>query len=152
MKKTAFLLLVSAYILNGCHSNNSSVTSISRAPAADTAKPHAIIAQPIDTSIKDGPVIRRYANGLIKERSYYVSGRRQGECQSFYANGKLQSDDFFSGGLIDGATTVYYDNGLKEYEGTCTKGKPSGIWKFYDNNGKLVRSKNYGAINGNPPM
>jgi hypothetical protein len=153
MKKTVFVLLVSTYILNGCHSNNTNpVNSSNTPPPKDTAKPHGVSPQPADTSIKDGVLIKRYPNGVIKERSYYVAGRRQGECQSFHPNGKLQSDDFFVGGLIDGATTVYYDNGQKEYEGTCTKGKPSGIWKFYDEKGTLVRTKNYGNATGNPAI
>jgi len=155
MKKTAFLLLISAYLLNGCHSNTNPVNSTDSknvANATDTAKTLAVTPQPADTSIKDGVVIKKYPNGIIKERSSYLSGRRQGECQSFYPNGKLQSDDFFVGGLIDGSTTVYYDNGEKEYEGACNKGKPSGVWKFYDNKGTLVRSKNYGNVNSNPVM
>jgi hypothetical protein len=154
MKKTIFVLLVSVYLLNGCHPNNTpSDNSTSTMPTADTTKAHAISPQPIDTSIKkDGEVIKKYPNGIIKEKSNYVAGRRQGECQSFYSNGKLQSDDFFTGGLMDGSTIVYYDNGQKEYEGNCTKGKPYGVWKFYNNTGKLVRTKDYGKVSTNPAM
>ena len=146
MKKPAYLLLILAYLLNGCHSNNTPINTANPVQATDTVKTHVATPtpQPIDTSIKDGPVIHRYANGVIKERSNYVNGRRQGECQSFYPNGKLESDDFFMAGLLDGATTTYYDNGQKRYEGACSKGKPSGVWKFYDNTGKLIRSKDYG--------
>jgi len=145
MKKIPFLLIVSAYLLNGCHSNtNPSNPAGSSATKADSAKTNAVTPQPADTNIKDGLVIKRYPNNVIKERSNYIAGRRQGECQSFFPSGKLQSDDFFVDGLMDGATTVYYDNGQKYYEGTCTKGKPSGVWKFYDTAGKFVRSKDYG--------
>ncbi len=153
MKKTALVLLVSTYLLNGCHSNTPSNNPTVIAPVADTAKIPAVRPQPIDTSVKkDGEVIRKYANGVIKEKSNYLSGRRQGECQSFYPNGTLESDDFFTGGLLNGATTVYYDNGQKRYEGTCTKGKPTGLWKFYDNSGKIIRTKDYGKTTNNPAM
>jgi len=152
MKKIACVLLVSAYLLNGCHSGTKTNDANKLATGADTARKHAATPQPIDTTIKDGLLIKRYPNGVIKERSTYLSGRRQGECQSFYPDGKMQSDDFFAGGLLEGSTTVYYNNGQKEYEGTCTKGKPSGIWKFYDNTGKLVRTKDYGIVKANPAI
>jgi hypothetical protein len=150
--KNLLIILVSSCLLNACHSNNTATSnSNAMSPTKDTAK-FQVARQAADTTIKDGQVIKRYPSGIVKERSYYVAGRRQGECQSFYQNGKLQSDDFFDGGLIDGATTVYYDNGQKEYEGNCTKGKPSGTWKFYDTTGKLVRSKDYGKVKDNPVM
>jgi len=153
LKKPISLLFImaSACIIDGCHSGTNPSNSIGSVHTADTAKTHTVTPQPIDTTIKDGKVTKHYASGLVKEKSYYAAGRRQGECQSFYPNGKLWSDDYFSAGLIDGKTTVYYNNGQKEYEGTCTKGKPSGLWKFYDEKGKLVRSKNYGDIT-NPSM
>lgn len=148
MKKIAYLLLLSIYLLSGCHSNNTPVNSTTNPSTnavsiQDTAKANTITPQPADTSIKDGAVIKKYSNGIMKERSYYVAGRRQGECQSFYPNGKLWSDDFFIAGLIDGPTTAYYDNGQKRYEGICSKGKPTGIWKYYDNTGKVVRTVDY---------
>lgn len=150
--KNLLLILAGAYLFNGCHSNNKPANSTVSEHAADSAKMNAIISQPIDTSIKNGPVIRRYANGIIKERSYYIAGKRQGECQSFYPNGKLWSDDYFTAGLIDGATTSYYDNGQKRYEGTCSKGKPTGIWKYYDNTGKLIHTVDYNKKHNNPVM
>jgi antitoxin component YwqK of YwqJK toxin-antitoxin module len=142
MKKTAYLFIFSAGLLVGCHSNksdnqNSSVTVI------DTSKIHAAPKQAPDTAIKDGQVIKRYENGVMKEKSFYISGKRQGECQSFFPNGKLWSDDYFADGLLDGPTASYYDNGQKRYEGAYTKGKPSGIWNFYDNKGKVTSTVNY---------
>ena len=154
MKKIVYLLLSIAYLLNGCRSNTTPSDTTKPALATDTAKTKisAPTPPPIDTSIKDGPVIRRFANGVIKERSNYVNGRRQGECQSFYPTGKLQSDDFFQAGLLNGSTLTYYENGEKRYEGTYTQGKPSGVWKFYDDKGKLLHSKDYGtAQNSNNP-
>ncbi len=143
MKKTAFIFLVSAYLLTGCHPASTPNNSAGNAVVIDTTKMHAATQQPVDTSAKDGTVIRRYANGVIKERSYYVAGRRQGECQSFYPTGKMWSDDYFVAGLQDGSTISYYENGQKRYVGNYTKGKPSGIWTFYDNTGKAVRTTNY---------
>jgi len=149
MKNISCLLIISSSLFWGCHSNNTPANSTSQnaSPATDTTKKQPIApTPPADTSIKDGPFVTHYANGVIKEKSYYQSGRRQGECQYFYPTGKLQSDDFFIGGLIDGPTTVYYDNGQKRYEGTFSKGKPTGQWKYYDESGKLVRTTDYNKM------
>jgi antitoxin component YwqK of YwqJK toxin-antitoxin module len=152
MKKIIIALLVSVCVLNGCHSNttNQQGNSNSTLPVIDTTKMHAV-QQTADTNIKDGPLIKRYPNGVIKEKSNYLAGKRQGECQSFYENGKLWSDDYFTDGILDGATSAYYENGQKRYEGTYIKGKPSGTWNFYDDSGKLVRKANYGK-KGSPVM
>lgn len=154
MKKPAYIFVVSAYLLGSCHSattGNKKEISNNPAPATDSTKT-AVTPPPADTSLKDGWVTRRYSDGVIKEKSYYLAGRRQGECQSFYPNGKLWSDDYFNAGLLDGSSTAYYDNGQKRYEGTYTKGKPSGIWKFYNAGGKLVRTVDYTKKQNNPAM
>ncbi len=152
MKKAAYLFLVPIFILNGCHSNTASVNSAANATSNDTSKV-AGVQQPVDTSVKkDGEVIRRYPNGVIKERSFYVGGRRRGECQSFYPNGKLWSDDYFTDGVLDGVTTSYFDGGQKRYEGVYSKGKPAGVWKFYNMNGGLVRTIDYDKTQKKPAM
>ena len=147
MKKISCLLIISISLLWGCHSHNSPANSNGQntTPAADTIKkqPTTATPPPADTSIKDGPLVKYYANGVIKEKSYYMAGRRNGECQSFYPNGKLWSDDYFVDGVLDGATIAYYENGQKRYEGTMNKDKKIGQWKYYDESGKLVRTTNY---------
>lgn len=145
MKRTAYLFFAAISVLTACNSNNKPAPAADNSiPVVDTAKIHPAPQQAADTNIKDGPFIKKYPNGVIKEKSYYAAGRRQGECQSFYENGKLWSDDFFTAGVLDGPTTSYYDNGQKRYEGNYIKGKQSGTWIFYDNTGKQVRSLNYG--------
>jgi antitoxin component YwqK of YwqJK toxin-antitoxin module len=141
MKKTFIKYLCISCFIAGCHTANKPSGSTNNS-SSDTSK-ISNVQQPVDTNAKDGPVVRHYPNGVIKERSYYFAGRRRGECQSFYPNGKLWSDDYFLDGILNGTTTSYFDNGQKHYEGAYVKGKPSGTWKFYDNDGKLVRTLNY---------
>jgi len=145
MKKTAYILFVSTIILSACHPNpKANTAATNNVSTVDTSKIHAAPAQAPDTTVKDGQLIKRYPNGVIKEKSYYVSGKRNGECQSFYENGKLWSDDYFTKGVLDGPTASYYENGEKRYDGTYTKGKPSGTWNFFDEKGKPQRTINYG--------
>lgn len=155
MKKIACSLIVSISLLYGCHSSNTppNSTSSNITPSSDTAKKQITkTLPPADTSIKDGPLIRRYTNGVLKEKCYYLAGRRNGECQFFYPNGKLWSDDYFTNGILDGATASYYANGEKRYEGAYSNGKLTGIWKYYDAKGKLVHTVDYNKTKTTPAM
>jgi antitoxin component YwqK of YwqJK toxin-antitoxin module len=154
MKKIVFVILSSAYLLSACHSGTQDKQQgITNGPAntVDTTKMHAN-QQAADTSVKDGIQFVRYPNGVIKEKNYYVAGRRQGECQSFYPSGKMMSDCYFMAGLSDGSCIAYYENGQKRYEGNFAKGKPSGKWSFYNETGKLTRTTNYGKKTGDENM
>jgi antitoxin component YwqK of YwqJK toxin-antitoxin module len=150
MKKTAYLLLVSTYLLNGCHSKT--IPGNANQPSGDnidTSQIH-VTPPPRDTTIKNGQLLLRYPNGIIKEKSYYMDGRRHGECQSFYPDGKLWSDDYFTDGLTNGLSTVFYENGQKRYEGNFVNGKPAGTWNFWDEKGKLIRTITYGKGEKHP--
>ncbi len=152
MKKSIYILFISTVYLSGCHPTIKSDSTNNNSTTVDTAKIHAAPQQTADTSVKDGQLIKRYPNGTIKEKSYYVAGRRQGECQSFYENGKLWSDDNFTAGLLEGPTASYYENGQKRYEGNYLKGKQAGTWIFYDNTGKQTHTVNYGKKEDKPVM
>ena len=153
MKKNVYLFFVAIAVLTACNSNNKPAPAAGNSvQVVDTTKMHSTPQQAADTNIKDGTFIKKYPNGIIKEKSYYAAGRRQGECQSFYENGKLWSDDFFTAGVLDGPTSSYYENGQKRYDGNYIKGKPSGTWIFFDDKGKQVRTVNYGKKIDKPVM
>lgn len=102
-----------------------------------------IIAPKQDTSLKDGPYIQKYPNGIAKLKGYLKKGLKNGEWQSFYPSGRLWSDDYFNMGVMDGKTTVYYENSQLRYEGSYTKGKPSGVWRYWDTKGKLQTTTDF---------
>jgi antitoxin component YwqK of YwqJK toxin-antitoxin module len=144
MKKITCILFISGLALAGCRSSTSDQPKNYDTPVEKDTTHMRVYQQPKDTSKKNGAVSLFYPNGVIKEKSFYLDGRRNGECQSFYESGKLQSDDFFKEGLTDGPTVTYFENGQKRYAGTFTMGKPSGTWNFWDEKGKLVKTVNYG--------
>ena len=152
MKKTAYILFAATVILSACHPTPKTDSANTPPVTVDTAKIHAAPQQAPDTAVKDGQLIKRYASGVMKEKSNYLAGRRQGECQSFYETGKLWSDDYFTAGVLDGPTVSYYENGQKRYEGNYVKGKPNGVWNFYNVDGKLSHSVNYGKKENKPVM
>jgi antitoxin component YwqK of YwqJK toxin-antitoxin module len=42
-------------------------------------------------------------------------------------------------GLRNGASSVYYENGVLRMEGNYFNNKQIGLWKFYDQKGKLIK-------------
>ncbi len=108
-----------------------------------TEKP--IIAEPkskFDT-LQEGDFMMRYPNGVIQIRGYYKNGKREGEWVAFFPSGKVQSEGYFTQGKRDHKGTVYYDNGQKMYEGMYKEGYQVGVWRFYDNTGKLKEEVDY---------
>ena len=48
----------------------------------------------------------------------------------------------FVDGIREGKATTYHENGKIKYEGFYKNGKECGIWKFYDEDGKLIKEIN----------
>ncbi|MEI6764300.1 MAG: hypothetical protein WCM76_01590 [Bacteroidota bacterium] len=115
----------------------------------------------VEQSYPDGSpkIVKVYAdNGttrvLIKETNYYanhakymeggyLNDKRDGLWISWYQNGNKWSEGNFKNGLDDGKRTGWYENGKKHFDGTYKDGKKIGMWKFYDENGLLLKEVDY---------
>jgi len=101
-----------------------------------------------------------YENGQLYEEGNYKSGQRLGNWLSYYENGSkmLLTQYVDTTGLIidfwnkngeqlvsngNGDYTTYFDNGTKESEGAVRAGKMVGIWKFWNEIGKLTEVGKY---------
>lgn len=75
--------------------------------------------------------------------------------KTFWSNGNLMEDAYYYGGMYLGPYKFYYENGQLKEEGQFRDIPKSfknynfeqttreGNWKFYDNNGNLIKSENY---------
>lgn len=129
----------------------------------------------VEETYTDGsPKVEKYYRGegadkeMVKEVKYYpnkqkqVEGeykndKRNGHWVYYYQNGNKWSEGSFADGLDDGKRTVYFENGNIRYIGFYDKGKKVDGWKFYDENGKLLKEINYSknssdstVVNKNP--
>ncbi len=93
--------------------------------------------------LTDGPYQEKYPNGQIKITGEIKNGTRFGQWKSYYENGTDYSEDYFEDGKKNGKTTSYYKNGRIRYIGYYSWDEPSGIWEFYDEEGKLSEKKEY---------
>lgn len=108
-------------------------------------------------------------NGIITESGVFKNGKKHGKWNSYYDNGEVLSRIFYDDGIFNGAyifnhkngTTWingYYKNGLKDgdwyerdesqnriFSGSYEMGNPIGIHKYYNDKGKLILEKHYGA-------
>lgn len=62
---------------------------------------------------------------------------------NYYCNG-FKKNEFYHLGLgVDGKMTWWYENGVIESESFYDKNIPIGLWKYYDDSGKLIKTEKY---------
>lgn len=117
----------------------------------------------------DGMQKSYYSNGKVEHVGFYKKGVRIGKWEYFHENGKrsivsvydndntLSSDWYSDDGIAwkkekyeynaDGKRTEHFEefhlNGKLKETGSFFDGAETGTWKFYNEKGKLIETKNY---------
>lgn len=76
---------------------------------------------------------------LLVNGEYVEDGRRY----SFKDGSRISHFYTYRKGLLDGQFISYHYNGQVQCLGTFKNGNQFGVWKFYDRNGKLIRTKRW---------
>jgi len=92
-----------------------------------------------------------YRNRKVQVTGEYKRNMRNGKWVYYYETGKTWSEGYFRNGKNDGKRVTYYPNGRIRYEAHYLDDQRTGIWKFYDQKGKLVKAVNYSAA-PKPPV
>ena len=84
-------------------------------------------------------------NGVLAEKTQFVEGQPEGQCEKYSYTGTLIMECQYHNGLLDGPARIYYPStaSLKE-EGQYTKGKKSGVWKTYNEEGDIIAEEAFG--------
>jgi antitoxin component YwqK of YwqJK toxin-antitoxin module len=77
------------------------------------------------------------------ENGKHVVQNGTGTFVKYYSNGSLESIVTYKDCRFDGVNTNWYPNGKKMEEIIYKNGKPVGIWRFWNNEGELVREEKY---------
>lgn len=85
-----------------------------------------------------------YETGQVKMEGGMKDGKMDGDWTAFFPDGRVQSHGTFKDGERTGAAQVFYANGNKYQEGFYKNGKHCGKWKFYDEQGILIKEVDYG--------
>ena len=109
-----------------------------------------------------GQVIKKYKNGQVKSIENFKNGKLNGEFKEFFENGSLFQIGTFKNGdmknikvfyengklkfeqnLKDrkGKYRGYYPNGKLEVEGEVFQGDEIGLWKYYSEEGNLLKTE-----------
>ena len=109
----------------------------------ETTKKEPVIENLIE--YKDGIYTEYYpGRKKIKMRGAQDKNKvRDGKWVLLSPSGKELSITFFEKGLREGHTIVKYPNGSLNYVGEYLHNDQVGIWKFYDEKGKLIREEDY---------
>lgn len=108
--------------------------------AADTA---SLRMAAIADSLSDGNHLYRDPRGRPLMEGRILGGKRQGVWTSYLPSGRVKSRNVYENGVLNGITTVYHTNGVLYYSGEQRRGKPFGEWKFYDDQGNLMKTAVY---------
>lgn len=71
------------------------------------------------------------------------NNQRHGMWKSYNAAGGILSMNEFKNGKKHGIILVNYISGKTRYTGEYINDEPSGIWKFYNEDGTLAKEENY---------
>lgn len=72
-----------------------------------------------------------------------TAGQRNGRWYFYAPNGDEQSSTEYTDGKKNGFIFVRYPNGAMRYTGEYTNDAPSGLWRFYKEDGTIDQEKNY---------
>ena len=91
-----------------------------------------------------GVLFGKYANGNYLTLQEYKAGVGNGKWINYYPDGAIKEIGTYRDNYVEGPITQYYENGYKKAEGTYKHWKKKiGLWKFYSEEGVLVRTKQY---------
>lgn len=114
----------------------------------DTPKEDATKAEEL-VVVKDG-IFTEYYPGKKKikfQGPQDKAGQRDGIWYFYSEEGIKISMTEFRHGKKNGVSLHKYPNGSVQYSGEYEDDKPIGLWKTYDEKGKLVDSTNYTKLN-----
>jgi tetratricopeptide (TPR) repeat protein len=91
---------------------------------------------------------RWYQDGSVREEGEYFKGCRIGAWKEYHPNGQLLAEGMYlerkpGDNRRLGTWTFYYDNGKKAYVGGYAKGKRSGTWITWNNDGSGEKTRVY---------
>ena len=94
---------------------------------------------------KHGPWILFSADGGKRREGVYDMGKKTGQWIEYHKNGQKAAVNHFRNNQPTGNHVAYYGNGKKkqdgrfnEWAGKWSDGKKTGVWTFYDEDGKVV--------------
>lgn len=85
-----------------------------------------------------------YPDGQVYHTGQYIEGREHGVWLTYFPSGAKQSELNLNLGAFDGPEIRWHENGNKAMYGVWNKGKQTGFFTFWSEDGKINREVDYG--------
>ena len=97
--------------------------------------------------IQNGQARAWYSNQQLQYQGQYRNDEPVGRFFWWHENGNRSTvGQFDRTGERDGRWIWWHDNGMKKIEGNYADDQPSGVWRSWNEAGKLIKSKNYDSL------
>ncbi len=135
-----FFLMLSLLASCASHNTDPKVVKSELIDMWDNGKPKkAWLYAEIDGQLEAVREVNYYSDGAKQLEGPLLNGKRDGVWKSYYEDGNLWSVGHYTNGIRQGKAVVYYPNGNMMYKGQYTNDRRSGLWRTWDEQGKLVR-------------
>ncbi len=92
-----------------------------------------------------GILFAKYPNGNYETWQTYIDGIGQGVWINYYENGQYKEVGHYEQNRVEGPIKKYHLNGQLKASGTYKDWRIRiGEWSYYDENGRLIRTDDYG--------
>ncbi|HWE83648.1 MAG TPA: hypothetical protein VG267_01795 [Terracidiphilus sp.] len=91
---------------------------------------------PVSGIVPDGLIKGYFPDGKLMMEIPFEHNYAEGLGHSFY-EGALEADERYRGGILNGTQTGYHSNGKIKTQGEWRDGKPVGLLKLFDEQGRL---------------
>lgn len=109
----------------------------------DSLKTKLELTATITGGVKTGKWNWYFEDGNPKREVEYHMSQFNGPVKSWYPSGQISASSMYSMGLAHGETIRWHENGNKKSEGISLNGKPSGLWRYWKEDGSILMEKNY---------
>ena len=97
--------------------------------------------------IQNGQARSWYSNRQLQYQGQFRNDKPIGRFFWWHENGNRSTvGQFNRAGDRDGRWIWWHDNGMKRIEGDYKEDQPSGVWRSWDEAGKLIKSKDYNSV------
>lgn len=115
---------------------------------AEETEPSPVVAQTADSTgavVVDGMQEIHTADGG-RMQGAVVRGERDGQWTSYFPNGIIRSRSDYRAGKRDGPVEVFHNNGMPYYTGQYREEVKVGTWLFFDPQGKELKRVTYDSL------
>ncbi|MCG1035473.1 toxin-antitoxin system YwqK family antitoxin [Polaribacter sargassicola] len=94
----------------------------------------------------NGFAVKYYSNGILKEKTGFYNGKKQGAYKVWFNNGVLKLESHYHQNTLEGSYKTWWVNGVLSSTVKFVKGKKEGEEKQWYSDGSLSKQRN--LVNG----